>query len=182
MARYLHFISRLVNRLPHCMNKLRGNMFRSKSGFTLIEAVIVIAIVGILAAIAVPGWLSYRNNSKLRGVTSDLKGDLEMAKLTAIRENRSVVVSFALDGSGYLIFVDDDGSWTFDAGENRERNVQYIAGVISDTDFNNKRFRFDSRGLPVDEAGISSGTVTITRATGNTFIQLNRLGRVQVQW
>ena len=120
------------------MTKLRGKMFRSKSGFTLIEFDIVIAIAGILATIAIPGWMSYRANSKLRGITADLKGDLEMAKLSAIRANNSVVVSFALDGSGYTIFVDENNSWTFDAGEDRERNVQYIPGVTSNTDFNRK--------------------------------------------
>lgn len=41
------------------LQKLRGN----SKGFTLIELMIVIAIIGILAAIAIPNFIAYRNKA-----------------------------------------------------------------------------------------------------------------------
>ncbi len=50
------------------LQKLRGN---NKEGFTLIELMIVIAIIGILAAIAIPNFIAYRNKAFCSAAESD---------------------------------------------------------------------------------------------------------------
>ena len=43
----------------------------NKKGFTLIELMIVIAIIGILAAIAIPNFIAYRNKAFCKGTETD---------------------------------------------------------------------------------------------------------------
>lgn len=64
-----------------------------RAGFTLIELMIVIALVAIVATVAVPSFNQLIENNRLTAATNDLVGVVTFARSEAIRQGRSVTVS-----------------------------------------------------------------------------------------
>lgn len=63
------------------------------TGFTLVEAMIVIAIMGILAAVAFPSYQSMVERNRLKQVAESLKSDMQWARTEAIKRSINVIVS-----------------------------------------------------------------------------------------
>jgi len=156
---------------------------QKNSGFTLFEILTVIAIIGIMAAIAVPNMIGWRSDANFRGTVQNLKGDLNSAKMMAVRENAFVVVNFF--ANRYEVFVDNGSganaeNWTRDSDERRLANRVLPTGITIDlgaTDFTGDRTRFNRRGLPQN-----LGTLVVVASSGDQRqIQLNRLGRINIQ-
>lgn len=84
----------------------------NRSGFTLVEAMIVMVIAGVLLAIALPRFSAIRQGAQIDGAAQQLAGDLRRAQIEAIRWNRSI--QFVRTGASTYT-IDTIGARSFDA-------------------------------------------------------------------
>jgi prepilin-type N-terminal cleavage/methylation domain-containing protein len=114
----------------------------SKKGFTLIEIIITMAIIGIVSAIAIPNFSKWKEKHEVDSQAQKVYFDLMLARTTAIKSNNNVRATFNLVADTYTIHEDSNSDGVVDAGENfktaiLENNVQFAYNVgISDTDGN----------------------------------------------
>ncbi|HZX35362.1 MAG TPA: GspH/FimT family pseudopilin [Thermodesulfobacteriota bacterium] len=65
-----------------------------KEGFSLVELLITVALIGIAGAIAIPSIMQQLPKFHMRGASRDITAKLMMARLRAIQENRQYGVAF----------------------------------------------------------------------------------------
>jgi prepilin-type N-terminal cleavage/methylation domain-containing protein len=75
---------------------------RNQAGFTLLEVIVVIAIMGVAASVALPPLLTASRTSRLEVSVQQLIGDLRVARTEAIRRNAPVYVA-RTGGSTYHV-------------------------------------------------------------------------------
>src|SRR3990172_10805693 len=86
---------------------LRNLKTHTQEGFSLIEIIIVMVIIGALAGTAIPVYIGMGPSIRLSGATRQIMGDLMWARMQAISQNNEYKVFF-LDDHRYQILDDTD--------------------------------------------------------------------------
>ena len=105
-------------------------MRKRQSGFSLIELLIVIAIIMVIAAMAMPNVMNAINNIRLRGSATEVAGLLQQCRQVAVRNNRYYTVKPVIVTGARGAYVDLNYNNTFDnVAPAPEPLIQFAANV-----------------------------------------------------
>jgi len=101
------------------------NAHKNNEGFTLIEILVILIIIGILSAIAVPSFLAMLNRSKVNDALSQTRGALQEAQREAMRKSKTCTVVVPAGSNVTLTSPSEDldGDEVLDAGEDLNNNT-----------------------------------------------------------
>jgi|CXWL01.1.fsa_nt_gi prepilin-type N-terminal cleavage/methylation domain-containing protein len=158
----------------------QGTVSSRQAGFTLIEVMVVVAIVGIGSAIGIPSYLQWNERYQLRQVTSELRSNLLQARMAAKNRNITVAASIvkAVDNTLTLGFGGVLAPMTLPSVVGGG-NMTVVAGlgpppVTVATDFVASApgilgtITFNQQGLRV-AGGLGAQTVTLISPNGTVY-------------
>jgi prepilin-type N-terminal cleavage/methylation domain-containing protein len=144
------------------------------SGFSLVELLIVLAIVGVIISIAIPNLMAARQGYQIHTAGQIVNSRLAQARMESLRRNRQIdVVLDAAARSVRIVVVQAGADVTVDGPEYMPSGVIFDAAGTP-----NLRLTFDSLGRPLNPPQ----TVTL-RHTGSgqrRIITIQPTGRLQL--
>ena len=142
------------------------------AGFTLIEVVITLTILGILMAIAIPSMAEWMANNRVRTTAQSLLNGMQLAKSEAIRNNQRV--RFSLDGTGgaWMVrrsiggcnFDDAVAATLLEASTTTSQNVGASVEALSDQGDAATNIIFGPNGFQTCDIAAQLRTLTVTVA------------------
>jgi type IV fimbrial biogenesis protein FimT len=150
-------------------------MLRDVRGFSIGELMTVVTLIGILAAVAIPSFLSFQPSMRLNGAAREILSRLMWARAYAVQNNNTSVVTFLNDHS-FQIFNDANRNGSVDASETITINLQTsypdVTFTVTGSSFTPA---FNGRGTATADT-----TVTISNTSGSKAVEVSPTGNVRI--
>ena len=140
---------------------------RDKKGFTMVELLIVVAIIAVTAAVAIPNIISWIPTIRVNSAARDLVSEMQLARMKAVSERNNYVITFDTSTNQYSIYDDNDSNFSTSnvlvKTVNLPSGIQfgYIAGKNPSNDDITGSVQFGATSSPIRETFIPNGTANL---------------------
>lgn len=146
-----------------------------RRGFTLAELMIVVVIMGLMAAMAGPRMLRWVQTIGQRGAYNQLMSDLALARIQAVRQGTTVSLRID-DADTYRVTVDDAVGNPVRTIKQVELAQAYRGSSLTPTA---GRISFDSRGVYRPNPASTISEITLSRGPVTKRLRVTGVGRIE---
>ncbi|MCX7815898.1 MAG: GspH/FimT family pseudopilin [Syntrophales bacterium] len=148
----------------------------TKRAFSLVELIIVIAIMGIMGSIAAYSWQRYVHNANLKTAARDITADIANTRTKAVSERLTYRIKFSVENNYYTVEkANQDGSYTNIVTKTLSIHGRGSGITLQRVNFPENTLYFYTRGtcnpgsLKIVNNRGSEATITIN-ITGRTYV------------
>ena len=149
--------------------------YARNKGFTLVELMFVILIMGLTLAISLPGFGRFLQTWKLHGEVDQLAAVLRTARSAAVMRNVDAIFQFDTNNGTYFYYEDTDGDGQRDNNEYRSSiftlppGIRFESHTLSATTltFGPRGNSNESGAIILENGSLKTRQVSIFGGTGN---------------
>ncbi len=143
-------------------------------GFSFIEVLIVIAILGIVSSMAAYSWQRYVANSNLRTAARDLAADISLYRQRAVGQNDTYTMTFDIANNNY----------TVTHAKAADIVVKSPPDIVKDPDIKLSAVTFAGNVITIQSRGlIGFGSITMVNSRGSqAVITVSSAGRTNLKF
>lgn len=161
---------------------------RNISGFTVIELMVTITVLGVLVALSGPGFSDLMKNNRMAAQTNDLMSVIAFSRAEAMRRGARITICPSVNGSdctggsdwqnGVIAFVDTNRDAVVNPGEEVLRNIDAISagntisatGITSSLQFRGSGVAIPSGTLKLCDDRPNRGRLISVAVSGSTLL------------
>ena len=180
--------------LSSCLAMKRSKPVRLKySGVTLIELMVIIAVIGVLSSLAVPSFIEQMQQQRVEGAAEGLVAAMQNAKAEAIKTNNDIKIVFTSSGGICTGSTCSNTSnahldWCYGMTNKSTCNCTLsnscaTGSEVQGTDYSNVSVTFNtskSRNFDSMKGAATSGTIRFFSGTRSLGVTTSSLGRIRI--
>ena len=149
---------------------------RNNRGLTLVELMVVIGIIAVVSAIAVPNLIGWRGKRQLEAAVNEVQTVINLAKTTAVKRGTPVTILLTTPAHGVTVFTDNNKNGSMDPGDLVVRTIFYADSVSLSASLSS--LSFDQRGF----TSADSITLASTQNSRQARIEVTVTGSSRINW